>query len=115
MYIPSRDRLTEEEKDRYEMICRQEIGPLILLMEQVRRKGVSPQYVSSYLLSKLRCALKRWERDGLLEPEDNALLQATEHASSLAFARWNDEPLKEWLGKWKPKLVASRTKMRRTK
>lgn len=112
MDIPSSDLATKYDRDM--TICRQEIGPLILLMERACEKGVSPQYASSYLLCKLRNALKQWERDGLLEPEDNALLQAVEHASGLAFARWHDQPLNEWLGRCKLELVAS-PKMKRTK
>lgn len=110
--MPTSDLATKYDRDI--TICRQEIGPLILLMERACEKGVSPQYASYYMLCKLRCVLKHWERDGLLEPEDEALRQAIKHAASLAFARWNDHPLNEWLGKSKLELVAGR-KMRRTK
>lgn len=108
------DPLTKQ--DRYRMICEQEIGSLDLIpaMERARRKGVNPVYVLDCVLHKLRCTLKRWEREGRLEPEDNALRQAIEYATRVSFGRWNDAPLKVWLGKWKLELVADR-KMRRTK
>ena len=107
--------LTEEEKDRFEPICEQVIDLLVPEMERARRKGVSPQFVSYYVLRKLRYILKRWGDDARLEPEDNALRQATEHAASLSYWLWAGEPLNEWLCLWKPKLVTSQTKMRRTK
>jgi len=113
MYIPTSDPPTE--RDRYEMICEQVIGPLDLdaVMEQARRKGASPQFILFYMLCEVQSRLSWWRHDGLLEPEDHALQQAMKYVTGLSFGRLG-EPLKEYLGRCKLELVADR-KMRRTK
>lgn len=100
---------------RFEIICKQQIGSLGPAMERALRKGVSRQFVLHYMLCKLNFSLGCWDEQALLEPEDDAVQQAMLYVTGLAYARWVDAPLENELGDWRPKLIASRTKMRRTR